>query len=489
MPGVAGGISAPVAEVPVKPQPVAGAGGSPARASLWFGAALYFNSGLLFITTPIFTRLLTTAEYGQVVLFNSWSTVLGIFATLSLSGGVFYNAMLEFGDGVDAYLSSMLALTTVSVLACFAMVSAVYALSGDFTGLGYPLLCFMFVNLLFNAVLMFWRARERFHYRYRLVVGVSIPSSLIGILGAIALVAWIPVHRVESRIIAAALPLVIVGIVLYVLLLRRGGVAYSRKYWGYALAMNIPLLPHYISQAFVLQFDRFAIEQTLGKDDVGIYGLALAVATGVTLFWTAINASWLPWMLKKLKEARFGDIAHRAQDLATVVALVCVLLSLLAPEVVRLLAPPAYRAAAMIVPMLLLASYLQFVQSFFLNVQFFRKKAAAITACSLIAAALAVAGNLVLIERFGLAAAAYVAVASQFLQLGFHYVMVRRRQRVKIIGDWQLAAITAAATAATFASTFAASQQGLRLALAAACAAMVCALVIKRMPELRGRRG
>jgi O-antigen/teichoic acid export membrane protein len=64
-------------------------GSSPARASLWFGVSLYVNGALLFLATPIFTRLLSTSEYGEVVLYASWAAVLGIFATLSLSGGVF----------------------------------------------------------------------------------------------------------------------------------------------------------------------------------------------------------------------------------------------------------------------------------------------------------------------------------------------------------------------------------------------------------------
>lgn len=457
--------------------------GSPARASLWFGAALYFNSGLLFLSTPVFTRLLSTSEFGQVVLYNSWSTVIGIFATLSLSAGVYYNAMLEFADDLDAYTSSMIGLTTVSVLVCFLMVVAVYGLSGDFTGLGLPLIGFMFVALLFNAVLMFWRARERFHYRYRLVVGISIPSSLIGILAAIALVAWIPAHRVESRIVAAVLPALAVGMVFYVLLVRKGGKFYSRKYWGYALAMNVPLLPHYLSQAFLLQFDRFAIERASGKADVGIYGLAYAVAMGITLFWTAINASWLPWMLRKLREGKIEEIAVRAKDLTGVVALVCILFSLVAPEIVHLLAPQSYGAAATVVPALLFASFLQFAQSIFLNVQFFRKRSTAIMACSILAALMNVSLNLWLIGIFGFSAAAYVIAASQLFQLAFHYVVVRRLDRIRVMAGRYLLGVTAGAALVTIISMEIQQQRELRWILFTLSAILLAAVVYKRMPR------
>ena len=39
--------------------------------------------GISVITTPIFTRLLNTSEYGQYSLYTSWSTILIIFITLN----------------------------------------------------------------------------------------------------------------------------------------------------------------------------------------------------------------------------------------------------------------------------------------------------------------------------------------------------------------------------------------------------------------------
>ena len=42
------------------------------------------------ITTPPFTRLLTTAEYGQFSAgFYSWLGIVGIFVCLNLSYGVY----------------------------------------------------------------------------------------------------------------------------------------------------------------------------------------------------------------------------------------------------------------------------------------------------------------------------------------------------------------------------------------------------------------
>ena len=58
------------------------------KAALWFTICGFVQKGISFITVPIFTRLLTTEQYGVVSIFYSWesdwgldfgSTVVGIF--------------------------------------------------------------------------------------------------------------------------------------------------------------------------------------------------------------------------------------------------------------------------------------------------------------------------------------------------------------------------------------------------------------------------
>lgn len=66
----------------------------PAKASIWFVICSVVQKGIAFLTTPIFTRLLTTDEYGMVSIFNSWHSILTMVLTLQLSSGVFYE-----GDG------------------------------------------------------------------------------------------------------------------------------------------------------------------------------------------------------------------------------------------------------------------------------------------------------------------------------------------------------------------------------------------------------
>ena len=66
---------------------------APAKAGLWFTICGFIQKGISFVTVPIFTRLLTTAQYGTVSVYNSWLSLVSIFCTLNLFYGGFNNGI------------------------------------------------------------------------------------------------------------------------------------------------------------------------------------------------------------------------------------------------------------------------------------------------------------------------------------------------------------------------------------------------------------
>ena len=51
--------------------------------ALYFIATL-FNKGIGFVTVPIFSRILTTSDYGTVTTFNSWVSMISVFTVSPL---------------------------------------------------------------------------------------------------------------------------------------------------------------------------------------------------------------------------------------------------------------------------------------------------------------------------------------------------------------------------------------------------------------------
>ena len=76
------------------------------KARLWYVISSIMVKAISIITTPIFTRMLSTSEYGTVSTFTSWSGLLLTFFTLNLTYSI-GRAKLDYPDKLDDYVGSM----------------------------------------------------------------------------------------------------------------------------------------------------------------------------------------------------------------------------------------------------------------------------------------------------------------------------------------------------------------------------------------------
>ena len=78
-----------------------------AKAALWVTICSFLQKGISFITVPIFTRLMSTEEYGTYTVYLSWLQILTIMTSLYLFNGVYDNAMAKYEKQRDEYTSAM----------------------------------------------------------------------------------------------------------------------------------------------------------------------------------------------------------------------------------------------------------------------------------------------------------------------------------------------------------------------------------------------
>lgn len=71
-----------------------------------------FNKAIAFITIPIFTRLMSTSDYGIVNTYMSWVTILSVIVGLSLGNSI-RNAHVDYKNDMDGYLSSIFFLSLI----------------------------------------------------------------------------------------------------------------------------------------------------------------------------------------------------------------------------------------------------------------------------------------------------------------------------------------------------------------------------------------
>ena len=71
--------------------------------------------GMAFLSTPIFTRLLTQKEYGDFSNISSWANIISIIVTMQLYVSI-VRAKYDYGEEIDKYLSSILILGNLITL-------------------------------------------------------------------------------------------------------------------------------------------------------------------------------------------------------------------------------------------------------------------------------------------------------------------------------------------------------------------------------------
>ena len=69
----------------------------PIKAALWFTVCSFLQRGVSMITTPIFTRMLSTEEYGLYSTYLSWENVLLMVVSLCLYKSIM-NLYIKYDD-------------------------------------------------------------------------------------------------------------------------------------------------------------------------------------------------------------------------------------------------------------------------------------------------------------------------------------------------------------------------------------------------------
>lgn len=403
------------------------------RASLWFLVCSFLQKGISVITTPIFTRLLTTEEYGRYSVFDSWLRIVTIFVSLHLYSGVYTQGLVKFSDDRRRYSSALQGLT----LTLAAGWTVVYLLFRDYWNALFTLtttqMLAMLVMIWATSAFNLWAGEQRVEYRYRRLVTatlvVSIAKPVVGIL---------MVKHATDKVTARILGLAIVELVGYIgfflVQMKRGKQFCSRRYWKHALMFNLPLIPHYLSQSVLNHADRIMIKNMIGDSEAGIYSLAYSISQIMTLFNTALSHTLSPWIYQKIKDGRSTDITRIAYLSIGVIAFVNLAVIAIAPEMVRIFAPPAYHEAIWVIPPVAMSVLFMFSYDLFAKFEFYYEKTHFIMFASVFGAALNVGLNYIFIRIYGYYAAAYTTLFCYIAYVAAHYLFMTRIWRNQMGG-------------------------------------------------------
>lgn len=391
------------------------------KSGVWYTASNFFVRSIGFLTTPIFTRLLTHAEYGAYNNYSSWLAIITIFVTLNLESTLI-SARFDYKDNFDEYIFSILSLSSLSAIIWFALFNIFTSESEHFLGLNRLYINAMLLYLLFLPAINLFQSRERYQYEYKKTVIISVLLAVSTAFLSVLLVVNLN-DKLFGRIIGSVLPTIIIGAALYIFFIKKGK-KIKIECWKYALPICLPYIPHLLSMTLLNSTDRIMIKHWCGDEATALYSLAYNCGALVTMFLTALNSAYSPWLGDKLNQKKYSEIRQFSKKYISGFMFLAIGVMIIAPEILLILGGKSYLEAIYVMAPVSTGCICQFLYTLFVSVEQFKKKTVGMAVASMLAAALNFLLNCIFIPKFGYLAAAYTTLAGYACLLCIHMFLV-----------------------------------------------------------------
>ena len=412
-------------------------GGNPViKSGIWYTIANISIRAVAIITTPIYTGMLTTADYGKANTYNSWIDVFNVFACLCVVYSI-GRAKLDFRDRFDEYMSALQGLSS-----SFGLILLVFAFIfreslAAWIHYEVPLAVGLFAYLCVSPSVEYMMQKCRYEYRYKENILISLITCVGQVALSITLMFLFSDARYIGKILGVIIPTAVMGIVFYIRFIVKGKVFYNREYWTYALKIGLPMIPHGLALILLAQMDRIMIKDILGDADSGLYIFGYSFATLMMIITNAVGQAWLPWF----NETLFAGGRDRIKEIQKKLVMLGCFLSfafiVVAPEALMLLSisNDSYWIAKYVVPPIVLGTLAQYFYTNYVNVEIFCKKTTFIAIGSCAAALINWVLNRAFIPRYGYIAAAYTTLASYLILMVLHFILARFILKEKVYDD------------------------------------------------------
>ena len=399
--------------------------------------------GLTFLVTPLYTRLLSQAQYGQIRIYESWLLILVPLMALGLYRGI-ERFRYDDPEHFDAYTSSSQTLAYLSITAFFLVFLVFSRRLMPFFGMDPFMFGLMYFYVLaFTATLIF-QQHEKQLMSYRRMTLLTVLTMVPAVLLSVLLIYWGKRNGCDGELVSLRLagyyiPQILGGIVAAVLIFKEGRTTVHKGYWKYGLAYSLPLVPNQLSMQIMNQSDKIMVQKMIGDDEAGIFVLATTISF---IMWILLDAVWeafLPWLYEKVTREEREDVARPWFGLCALLTVISVLIVLAAPELIAFLGGASYREARFLTAPMLLGVLFRFFSQVYSAMGNYVKRTRPVAAGTVCCMALNVILNYVCILKWGYMAAAYTTAFSYLVLMVVQALIEKRVSGRRLVSlPWML---------------------------------------------------
>lgn len=380
--------------------------------------------GLSVITLPLFTRLLTPADFGILAILASFIAILNIIYRMGIQESVMRYYHEVKNDFASFFGSSLLLSLAWAVLLTFLLISTSGLLADFFNvppAIIYIGIAVAFFYVFFGLYEGYLVASKNSRKAAMMAMGVSIITVVVAVL----LILQMDAERFYGKAYAILLANILLGVVSIVFILKKSKLTLNSRHIRYALLFGIPLVFHSFSNYLLKSFDVIIINQLVGAEATGLYSVAYKVGLVQAMISLAMLKAWYPLFFEKLNGCLHNDLDRFTSRFASIVYLCAFALILFARELMFLLTDSSFHEALGIIPIIVMAHVFLFLFSIYLNFSLYQKKTSLVALITLVAAGLNIGLNYWLIPRYGYYAAAWTTLVAYLCLFIMHYLTAR----------------------------------------------------------------
>lgn len=375
-----------------------------------FAIGTFSSKVLVFLLMPLYTRVLTNAEYGVTDLIIQTGNLLLPLVSLGI-----VNAVLRFGLERTSRKSDVFTTGLLTIMGGFVILLLFWPLLDQLEFIsGHTGLIYMFVLMSTLRSLCSQFVRARGQVRLFAVDGIlsTVTTILFNLLFLVAL-QWGVFGYVLAIVCSDALSVLFL--------------AFNATLWKYVhihsihwptslmmLKYSVPLIPNTMLWWITNVSDRYIVSYMLGNDANGLYAVAYKVPSIVVLVSGIFMDAWQMSAVTETKgRERFFTKVFRCY--CSLLFIVGSGIILFCKVITKLLVSDAFYSSWQYIPFLVLATVFTCIVNFLGSIYMVEKKSMLSLATTTVGAASNVVLNFLLIPQFGVNGAAVATFISYLL--------------------------------------------------------------------------
>jgi len=383
---------------------------------------------------PLYTRMLTTSEYGQLDILQTTISLLIPLVTFQVVEAVFrFSVDMRDKDSASKVLTNGIFLCLVGMLITL-LLFPIFNNSEPFATYTAVFYLMMFLTIFHGIIKQFVRGLEK--------IKTFVAADLI-YTGSFVTFNVVFLVNLRMGLRGYFLSMVLAHLVAIIVLIIFGNVfkylnlkSFNRKLLKTMLIYSIPLIPNGLMWWVMNVSDRYMLTYFLGFDATGIYSVSYKFPSLITLMNSIFFMAWqLSAMQEYGKEGYDNFYKNIFGVLSSFLLLITAVVLLILKPLMSVFVADAFYESWKYVPLLLVGTVFQAFSSFFGTNYTASKKTKGAFTTSVYGAIVNIGINLLLIPIWGIQAAAFSTMLAYLTMWLLRLFDTKKFVKIKI--DWK----------------------------------------------------